>query len=175
MESNWGADPGSGQEPERPRSYDPAAALGDTTAARHRMAERMITPWWYHPVLGLAAGFFALALAWGSGLVVMVGAAAVLGVGFALKYVYQRMTGLWIGPEQLGPRSGRWFWGYMALLAAVLLFVVFAEDLKAPGWTVPAGAAVLLVGTIVLGRTMDSRLRAEIRTGAAPQPPKDTR
>lgn len=175
MERSWGAGPGPYPEPDPLRAYDAAAALGDTAAARRRTAERMITPRWYHPALGLATAAFALVLAQGSGPGALVGAAVFLGIGFALKHVYQRMTGLWIGPEQLGPCSSRWFRGYTALVATVLLLAVFAEDLGAPGWTVPAGAAALLVGTVVLGRTMDDRLRAEIRSGAAPRPPKGAR
>lgn len=179
MEKDLGAVPDprrdarDGTDP--PQHYDAVTALGDTTAARCRMAERVITPWWYHPVLGLAQAAFVLVLAWTSTLGILVGAAGILGVALALKSVYQRTTGIWIGPDQLGPRSGRWFWALIALVLVVDALALFVWDTETSEGVVATGSAAVLLGTVLLGRTMDARLREEIRSGAAPAPAKGAR
>ena len=42
-------------------TYDPASALADAAQSRNALADRLITPWWYHPVIGVPLGaMFAL-------------------------------------------------------------------------------------------------------------------
>ena len=34
-------------------AYNPRDALADVAATRSSVADRLITPWWYHPALGV--------------------------------------------------------------------------------------------------------------------------
>src|SRR4051812_49380756 len=82
------------------------ASLRTVAAARAATADRLITPPWYHPVLGLLVAQHAIVQGiddrnWTlpSALVLLLGA-------FGLVMAYRRMTGLFIAGPQ-GPRSRR--------------------------------------------------------------------
>jgi hypothetical protein len=144
---------------------DAQAALHLVTASRAEVADRLITPWWYHPALGLlVAGVVAAPAA--RSLVVLYGAPLLCALGCAvLATVYSRMTGVWINGFNAG-RASRW---------AVALGVVNAGAIVLGGavtmafdwWPVPLVLAVLVVPvTVVLGRQFDAAIRAELRKRA---------
>lgn len=163
MESNRGPRP----------DYDPRDALADVAASRDSVADRLTTPWWYHPALGaiLAAIVLVAALDLNTIVRLVVSLACAVGIGL-LVAAYQRATGLWVDIRNLGPVSVRWW------LAYVVLIVVVVGTALVPSFTdvsLSARVAVLLtvvvfLGTVVLGRKMDVALRAEIRSGAATAP-----
>lgn len=130
--------------------YDPAAALADVDAARRSVADRLITPWWYHPALGviLAAIMLVAALDLHNLVRLPVALAGAVGIGLLIG-AYQRTTGLWVDLRNLGPT---------------------ATDRALPAWLAVLLAAVAVIATIVLGRRVDDAMRAEIRSGAAAIP-----
>lgn len=126
-----------------PDADDAAAALQDVHDGRQAAARRITTPWWYHPLVGLA-----LAAVVGSGslpspirILALVAASAALLALFAL---YRRLTGLWINTLDV-PGMER-----VTRLAMGVVFVVYAtalaveELLDVPGAMVGAG---VLLGT----------------------------
>ncbi len=150
---------------------DAAAALDLVAASRKHIADRLITPWWYHPALGSVFGAypilqavdsrgarFALLLPWAI-------------AGAAVVDAYRRHTGL------ARSTSGMWVNGFpsgrakreAAALVAVLvgLFLGSAFLDRSLGWT----AAPLVVGMLtvlcvtVLGRRLDRGLRDDLRAG----------
>ncbi|WP_051571047.1 hypothetical protein [Cryptosporangium arvum] len=138
------------------------AAINDTRAAA---ADRLVTPWWYHPVLGLLLAGYVLGLSLGD-TAVRSGTLAVLIVGSVLLVrVYRRITGVWVSGFNAG-RAGRWakgMGGLAALGLATAWGIAYFTDLRWPVWLI---AALVLVGTIVLGRRFDDELRAQLRAGA---------
>lgn len=154
-------------------AYDPAAALADVGAARRAVADRLITPWWYHPALGviIAAILLVGALDLANLIRLPVALAGAVGIGL-LVAAYQRTTGLWVDMRTLGPTSRRWWMAYAAvvLILTVTSLAPTATGRALPTWLAVLLAAAALVATIVLGRRVDDAMRAEIRSGAAAIP-----
>ncbi|GAA1738899.1 hypothetical protein [Aeromicrobium alkaliterrae] len=138
-------------------------SLATVAAARRAAADRLVTPWWYHPVLGVLFGLYAVALASGEPWLMVAGIVVFFaGVGL-LVWSYRRLTGMWISGYQPGPAS-RWAQlmgvvGALGSLAAMLL--AWYTDV-AFGW-IWVIAAALALGVVVTGRQYDRVLRADLR------------
>ncbi|GAA5043863.1 hypothetical protein HNP84_004506 [Thermocatellispora tengchongensis] len=144
---------------------DSAEGLALIAEARAAVADRLITPWWYHPLYGLLIAGCVLAFGLGS-TVLKIGGVVLLVVGSAaLTRLYRRLTGLWVSGLHAGP-AGRWIgaWGAVTLSAAVAALGVGAlTGLRWPVWCL---AVVGFAASVVLGRGFDSALRAQLRAGA---------
>jgi hypothetical protein len=141
---------------------DAEAALDLVSASRSDVADRLITPWWYHPVLGvLAAGPIATLAA--RSMIAFYVALALCMVGCALlMMIYRRMTGLWISGHSAGQASAWAFALSGAVVVAAGIGGAFAIGLG--WWPVPLALGVLLIPvTVVLGRRFDTALRAGLR------------
>jgi hypothetical protein len=144
-------------------SRDPRAALDAVHQAEAAAADRLVTPWWYHPSLGALSA--VLVLAYGSdrrwalplGIVVFFAGAALL------VSSYRRLTGMWISGTRPGG-ARRYAYALGALLGACLLTAFWAgrAGLAWPTWV---AAVAVLLGTIVIGRRFDAVLRADLRSG----------
>ena len=146
----------------------PAAAAGpeEATAALHLvdrtradLADRLVTPVWYHPVLGLIEAAFVVSLDLprpGNVVLLVLGLAGLA----ALVRAYARVTGLGIGGDYLR-LAGGWVVGLVVLvlgaMAAVLLFD--------PLWVTAVAATAAFVATVVFGRRADPTIRARLRAG----------
>jgi hypothetical protein len=146
-------------------SVDPreaSAALDLVASTRADLADRLVTPWWYHPVLGVMAGWVVAAPAARS-LAVWYAAVAAFVVGCAvLARTYRRLTGVWISGPATG-RASRWAWSLaVALVVAAGLSALAALTLDA--WPVSIAIAVAqLPVTVLLGRRFDVELRRQLR------------
>ena len=163
MESNSGPRP----------DYDPRDALADVAASRDSVADRLTTPWWYHPALGaiLAAIVLVAALDLNTIVRLVVSLACAVGLGL-LVTAYQRATGLWVDIRNLGPVSVRWWLAYVVLIVVVVgtALVPSFTDVSLSVRVAVMLTVVVFLGTVVLGRKMDEAMRAEIRSGAATAP-----
>lgn len=155
MESNFAAD----------------EALAQVQSAREQMARRVTTPAWYHPCLGCVEGLLIFSMSfptsgWGTAARLVVAIAALAAIAVLVR-VYRRLTGVWIGPKQAGPRARRpWIW--LVLIMVVCLLLALAAQVL-PGSMI-WGALLAVVGwasMVVLGRRFDDGLRADIRAGQA--------
>lgn len=138
------------------------AAINDSRAAA---ADRLITPWWYHPVLGLLVAGYTVAYSLGNTVVRLVGVLVFLGACVALIRAYRHLTGIWISGHRAG-RASRWAYAMGGLIGIGLaggLGIAAFTDLR---WAVWVIAAVLFVGVIVLGHRFDRAVRAQLRAGA---------
>ncbi|WP_314035085.1 hypothetical protein [Dietzia sp. CH92] len=166
-------EPTGASSPDPAAPYDPVAALADVDSARRSVADRLITPWWYHPALGtiLAAIMLVAALDLHDAVRLTVSLAGAVGIG-ALVGAYQRLTGLWVDMRNLGPVSRRWWLAYAAIVLVVTAtsLIPTAADRALPTWLALLLAVTAVAATVVLGRRVDSALRDEIRTGAAALP-----
>lgn len=144
-------------------------ALDEVAAARRRLAERLYTPWWYHPALGLLLGLLVLQLSGVLGRPAMfLLPVPVLGI-IVLGRIYRRLSGIDLygdgAPD--GGQRGR------SLLAVYVcgLIICFAAGFVLGNrlgiaWTAWAIAALLVVATVVVGRRYDDLLRAQVRSAA---------
>jgi len=140
-------------------SSDDLAAI---TQARSALADRLVTPWWYHPVLGLIIGAYIVALGLGGTLVRLIGLALYLGALLLLARAYQELTGVWANGLSQGPAK-RWSVALgLSAAAGAGVSVAFGE-LTGMTWPIWGLAAVMVVVTVILGHRYDTALRAHLR------------
>ena len=141
---------------------DAAAALGLVSASRARLADRLVTPWWYHPALGLLGGVAVLGHGSGSTALRLLGL-VVFAVGCGvLVGSYRRLTGAWANGYRPGPARRYAVAGGLVLgggIAASAASRAATDSLVAPA----ALALAVLLATVVLGRRYDDVLRADLR------------
>lgn len=76
-------------------SADAAAALRQVQAGRAAAARRLPTPWWFHPLLGLALATMLGAFSLPPPAATMVLGASLL-AQLLLYGLYRRLTGVWV-------------------------------------------------------------------------------
>lgn len=138
--------------------------LAALRSGRSAAADRLVTPWWYHPILGLLVA--GLLVAYGIGSRWVVGAALVVffaGVA-ALVTAYRNRTGVWVSGFNAGGAS-RWAYALAALILACFAAALVARYVHHTAWAAWAAAVVALVGTVLIGRRFDVALRERIRRG----------
>ncbi|WP_017595814.1 hypothetical protein [Nocardiopsis potens] len=150
MESNESPRPGT---PEEAR-----AALDALQADRAALADRIASPWWYHPVLAaIMAAFVASPAAPVPALFITGGS---VGLIFLVQAQEQR-SGLSV-TRPAGPRSRAVLFGYGAV-AVALVFVSFAlVNLDLRAWvaaTAGLAFALMLGGGLVYDRVYGAELR----------------
>lgn len=136
------------------------AALEALESDAAQLAQRLVTPWWYHLVLG---ALVALCI----GAVAIPGVSAAVMVPFfvigipVLLHLYSSRYGVSTS-RPAGPRSRRALLASLAVLAVLLIAaVLFAKSSLSPWWgLLPTAAA--FASTVVLGRRYDALLRAEV-------------
>jgi hypothetical protein len=157
MENDQGGEAPRGDVTPQQEALDTLAGLD---VDRALLAERVVTPWWYHPILG---GIVMLLV--GAQALPGVLSVAVLALGVvmipALVTVYTRSYGVSVtGP--VGPRTRR----LMAVLVAVLIVGMVSNLIikftgVEPAWGL-VGAVICGAVTAVLGRHYDDLLRTEL-------------
>jgi hypothetical protein len=138
------------------------AIIAETRAA---VADRLITPWWYHPALGLMLAGYTVGLSLGGTAVRFAAVALFLAGCGVLVTVYRRRTGVWISGFDAG-RASRWAKALGALAGVALAAswsIAYWTDLTWPVWCL---AAVAFAGAVLLGRRFDTALREQLRAGA---------
>lgn len=139
-------------------------ALAAIGGARSSAADRLVTPWWYHVVLGLLVAGFVLIYAFGNVPVVIIGIVAYFaGLGI-LVGVYKNTTGVWISGFRAGAATP-WTYGLVGVYAACMIAVILLARLASLDWVAWVAVPVLIVATVVIGRRFDAALRADLRSG----------
>ena len=147
--------------------YDATAALHDIELSRKHLADRVVTPVWYHPVLGLGFALLCMGCAYfDNSLIFWVLVPASILLSVVVANIYKRATGVWINWRHADAATRQV--GYLFAVVVVIAVAVSAllGSLGHPLWALPV-AGVAWVLTIVLGRAIDERLRAGIRAGRA--------
>lgn len=152
-------------------AYDAAQALSDVNSSREAAAARFRTPAWYHPLLAANVAFLTLLVAqrpefpW-----FLAGCALSIAISLGLALAYKRITGLWIGPAEVGPR-GRALWiTYALVLAAVLVAAFFVDANGLDRLYALALGGIGFGATWMTGLRLDDTVREEIRAGVMPAP-----
>jgi MFS family permease len=129
---------------------------------RAELADRLVTPAWYHPVLGLLAGGL-IASAEAHRWWVFLSALVVYAVGCGvLVSSYRKLTGIWVSGVRRGPagRVSMWLMGGLYSVAGLAALLDLALGVRG-AFVVGGVVAVGLV--VVLGRRFDEALRSELR------------
>lgn len=145
--------------------YTPENALRDADEARDHAAARLVTPWWYHPILGVAAAISLLGLALAPDGQTSFWPIVSIGIMVALIWAYRKITGVWVGPSQSGPRSRPIWIAYTIILVGAYVAALMVRYTAAPAGLAVLLAVALVVVTVLLGRRLDEALRADIRAG----------
>jgi hypothetical protein len=144
----------------RPTSDDALASLEAVQGVQADLAERLVTPWWYHIGLGLIEAAIVSSVTlplWLEGPIIAV-AMVCLGL---LVSAYKSVTGLGVSHQYLA-LARQWF-----IALTVVILTAFVVVLLVDEPTVTALAAVVVfVATVVLGRRFDSTVRDRLRHGA---------
>ena len=143
----------------------PQDQLAMIAEARAAAADRLVTPWWYHPILGFLLAGYVVALSLGDTVVKVVALPVFLGGLGLLVHAYRRLTGVWISGFEAGP-AGRWAYAMGGAIAVAMvgsLAISWTTSLAWPTWVL---AGLLFAAVIVVGRRFDVALRAQLRAGA---------
>jgi hypothetical protein len=133
--------------------------------ARAALADRLITPWWYHPILGLLLVGYVAGIGLGNTAVRSLAAMLFVVGCLTLARAYRRLTGVWVSGFAAG-RASRWAiaLGVLVGVTAVAAWSIgYWTQLAWPVWCL---AAVAFIGAVVLGRQFDVALRAQLRAAA---------
>ncbi|MWB98990.1 hypothetical protein [Agromyces seonyuensis] len=147
-----------------PGASDPAAGARDALASLEadavHLADRVITPWWYHPILAVLVALIMTGL-----LLPPFGTAACTATGILgmvlLMRAYGRVSGVVI-TQAAGPRGRALLWALVGILAAAFIAVVVIANSGASGWWAALAIVPTAVAVIVLGRRYDDSLRREL-------------
>ncbi len=144
---------------------DPAEALASVHDTRTALADRLVTPGWYNPVLGLAMGVLFMSYASHSVWVIVPAEVAFVATMTALVTAYRRINGVWLN----GYRKGRTRRATVTMTLALAVLAAVAGALDAGlhqrwGWIAAGMLTVPLV--TVCGSWFDRLLREELADGS---------
>jgi len=148
---------------------DFTAALAAVTASTQKLADRIYTPWWYHPALGGFIGLLLLATGDVFDRDFVILPIAAVGI-ISLGPLYRRISGINLyGPH--APDGGPTGRAILAILVAALTTSAACSYLlgRELGWTWAPWilAVVMPIGTTLAGRAYDEQLRAQVRASQA--------
>ena len=137
-------------------------ALTAIASARSNAAQRLTSPWWYHPVLGLLAAVFVVTYTTG-GTVAIIAVTVVyfLGLG-VLMGAYKKKTGMWINGLTAGKASW-WTLPLIVVMVGGLAGAYYFHAEKGLDWPAWVAGIVVFVAVNVFGRGFDVALRKQLR------------
>lgn len=130
--------------------------------ARRTLADRLVTPSWYHPVLGAMLAAYVVVVALGTTALRLAAVPVFVAGCVLLAKAYQRLTGVWVSGDSAGP-ARPWAYALGGVAGVLLLGSLAITWLTRLRWPVWLAAVVVFVATIVLGRRFDTALRAHLR------------
>jgi hypothetical protein len=136
------------------------AALGSLDEDGTALAARIVTPWWYHPALGVITGVFAGAHALPGAWPVIAIAIGIVAIP-VLTTTYSRRYGVAVS-KPAGPRGRRLLLAVLAVLIGAMLSSLAFKLVGLEPWWALVPAAITFSATVVLGRRYDAALREEI-------------
>jgi hypothetical protein len=142
-----------------------AERLALVAEARSAAADRLVTPWWYHPILGFLVAAYLVAYTFSStlwrGIVLVLFLASVA----ILARIYRAVTGVWIWGTDAG-RASRWAYAMGAIMVVAMLTSLLIVGTTTLTWPVWGLAALCWIAVILLGRRFDTTLRRQLQARA---------
>lgn len=143
----------------RPSSDDARASLEAVDCVQADLADRLVTPWWYHPGLGLVEALLVASMAFSTLLRSLALVVGLAGLGLLVS-AYKRLTGLGVSTQYFA-LTRAWSIALIVIVLLAMSVVFLAESAMVTAVT----AVVVFVATIVLGRRADIALRDRLRHG----------
>lgn len=150
----------NGEPTLRPSPEQARASLEDVRRMEAELADRLVTPWWYYPGMGLVEALIVSSMAFPKSLSAPALVIGLAGLGLLVRN-YQRLTGLGMSNQYFALARG---WN-VALVVVVIMAIAIVLLVDQP-MVVAATAGVVFVATVVLGRQADSATRYRLRHGA---------
>ncbi|MGO3147690.1 MAG: hypothetical protein ACTIJ6_08425 [Leucobacter sp.] len=166
MESNFEGDVPIGND--NNYSGDQAReVLAGLNADGARLAERIVTPPWYHPLIGLIVAVLVLsqALPGSYSLLLMVPPLVALPI---LAITYTQKYGVSL-TRPTGPHSKRFLYAMITVLVLTMIAAALIKLNNVSLWWVCIPVVVATTAVVVLGRRYDSALRTEVAEGIGPR------
>ncbi|MFD5734587.1 hypothetical protein ACFWIY_17375 [Streptomyces sioyaensis] len=148
---------------------DPAtarAALDDVSAARTRVADRITSPWWYHPGIGLslAFAFASPSIDWD-----LIPYGVILGVGLIpmfLAFLLKRSTGVGVDHYMATGGTRRLSMRYSLLLAGLIVTGGVLQWAVGLRWAMAACGVAAFLLTAFTGHRIEQALHRDVRDSA---------
>lgn len=142
-------------------------AVNNENDARARTVDQEVSPWWYHPAMGVS---LAVAVGMGSFSWDLIPYAVIGGgvvVPAVLSAVVDRRNGVTVNRYGSTPGARRASGGYaLALTLVIVMGIVLQWGADLP-WAMATCGAFVLILAIVCGRRIESRVLADLRQGHA--------
>ncbi|WP_207345517.1 hypothetical protein [Arthrobacter sp. E3] len=150
------------QNPEAAPTHDAHATLAAIGGARSNAADRLVTPWWYHPILGLLAAVFVVVYATGDIVAVLIVTVLYFGGLGVLMGVYKEKTGMWINGLRAG-RASWWTLPLVVIMVACLGVAYYLHAVHGLDWPAWVAGVVIFVAVNFFGHRFDVALRTQLR------------
>lgn len=150
----------AGDKPQPPSASEAADILSRLSADRPRLAKQVVTPWWYHPALGLIVSVLVLAQVLSPPLSISLVTLGIIAIP-VLTTAYSRRYGLSL-TQPTGKRSGRMLLASVGVLALAMAGALVVRLTEVSSWWVLPVVISAFVATVVLGRRYDKMLRKEL-------------
>jgi len=148
-----------GEPTRRPSPDEARASLDEVRRIEVDLADRMVTPWWYHPGLGLVEALMVSSIALPKSLSFPALVLGLAGLGILVRK-YQSLTGLGMSTQYFALARG-WAVALLVVIAAALVLMLLVDQPV----VIAATALVVFVATLVLGRRADTAVRNRLRHG----------
>jgi hypothetical protein len=135
------------------------ASLEDVRSMEADLADRLVTPWWFYPGLGLVEALIVSSMAFPKSLSAPALVIGLAGLGLLVRN-YQRLTGLGMSNQYFALAQG-WSVALVVVICVAFMIVLLVDQ---PVVTA-ATAVVVFVATVVLGRRADTAVRNRLRHG----------
>jgi hypothetical protein len=142
---------------------DAREALAAIGSARSSAADRLVTPWWYHPVLGLLVAGFVLIYALGNLTVIIAGIVVYFAGLGTLMAAYKNKTGIWVSGFRAGAATP-WTFVLVGVYLSCMIAAILLARLASLHWVAWVAAPVMFIATIIIGRHFDAALRRQLRS-----------
>jgi hypothetical protein len=152
MESN-------GEPTLHPSPEEVRASLEAVRRMEADLADRLVTPWWYYPGLGVVEVLMVSSLAFPKSLSAPALVIGLAGFGLLVRN-YQRLTGLGMSNQYFALARGWSTALLMVILAAIVIMLLVDQPV-----VIAATAVVVFMATVFLGRRVDTAVRHRLRHG----------
>jgi hypothetical protein len=149
----------NGEPTLHPSPEEARASLEDVRSMEADLADRLVTPWWFYPGLGLVEALIVSSMAFPDSLRAPALVIGLAGLGLLVRN-YQRLTGLGMSNQYFALARG---WSVALVLVILVAFgVVLLVDQPV---VTAATAVVVFAATVILGRRADTAVRNRLRHG----------
>jgi hypothetical protein len=149
-----------GEPSRRPSPDEARASLDEVRRIEIDLADRMVTPGWYYPGLGLVEALMVSSIALPTSLSAPALVLGLAGLGILVRK-YQSLTGLGMSTQYFALARGWAIALLVVIVAAIVLMLLVDQPV-----VIAATALAVFVATVVLGQRADTAMRYRLRHGA---------